>query len=128
MGPSDGADLYLRTFPAGQLQLTANPTLCIGRNDVNPLATVLQLQACNVLTRGQQWTVEATGTDGSFVTGPITSAVDGKVMDVAAISSSIDADVNVAPFVHGPGQLFDFSAGLIRATQLGMCVGVCAYL
>ena len=121
------ADLLVKQLPAGQFKLRANPALCL---EVGTEAIpVTSLQPCNPALPRQLWTVETSTSDGSFLCGPVTSAADGRVLDVYYSGESIDTAINVYGWGATPNQVWNYDAytGLIRATQLGVCAGACAF-
>jgi len=118
----------VKQLPAGQFKLRADATLCLARGggDLPPLL----LSPCDAAAATQLWVREMTSTDGPYITGPITSMVDGKVIDIEAGSTSLDAKIDVYSYFCTPNQLVEYNAtsGLVRFAQSGMCLGACAFL
>jgi hypothetical protein len=116
--------MIVKVFPSGQFRLRANPSLCLS------IATSkMTLQTCDAAQAAQQWTIETTLSDGSFVCGPVTSAVNKQVMDIYYSGEDVDTGIAVYGWGATPNQVFNYDAttGLIRATQLGVCAGACSY-
>ena len=134
VGPTELTSLYVKNAPAGFLQLSVDPTLCVEAVDMAPAVPNLLLRPCDAANAMQLWTVERSVGDSGWLTGPIRNAGNGGVMDVNFLqegltAGSVDAPVNTYGFHAASNQLFHLEGGMIRATQLGsLCLGACAYL
>ena len=134
VGPTELTNLYVKNVPAGLIQLSVDPTLCVEAVDMSPAVPNLLLRPCDAAVAAQLWTVEKSVGDSGWLTGPVRNAGNGGVMDVNFLqegltAGSVDAPVNTYGFHASSNQLFHFEAGMLRATQLGsLCLGACAYL
>lgn len=99
------ADVLVKILPAGQLVLRSNPLLCLQVG--TEALPKLTLQPCASIP-AQLWTIEGTLSDGSFVCGPITSAVDQRVMDIYYSGEDIDTGINVYGWGQTPNQIWNY--------------------
>lgn len=126
-------DLYILQLPPCQIKLTANKSLCLDLlyDTTDPS---LYLNACADETMGpipdsQLWTFEHSIADGVYLSGPLRNRDGLKVADISGISFELDNPVRATTYTMGSNQIFNFpypdNKGLIRATQMGICLGAC---
>ena len=81
----------------------------------------------------QLWSFSRLFTDGVLTSGPLSSAKGATpfslVLDIWGLRDSIGAQVQLGDYHRGSNQVFHhpFPAmkGLVRANQLGVCLGAC---
>ena len=79
--------------PSGQFVLQADPTLCLEQNATGATLFVFA-QPCNASEPRQLWNVETSIEDGPFLSGPVTSANNGGVLDIYYSNYADDTPVD----------------------------------
>ena len=117
-------------LPPLQLALSANLSLCLsvgGSDGVSLLLDACAPAGAAPLT--QLFYFARTFADGVLLSGPLYSAVGGLVVDILSLSDDIGTSVRISGNERGSNQLFmhpwPAMRGIIRAPQMGVCLGAC---
>ena len=134
MAPYEKVDLFILQLPPLQLALSANTSLCLALGGADGISLVLAACApAGAAPPTQTWAFSRLFRDGALTSGPLSSGTGETpltfVLDVWGLSDDIGAQVRIGDYHRGSNQVFDhpFPAmkGIIRATQLGVCLGAC---
>ena len=124
VSPTGYTGLFVKNVGSGFIQLVADPTLCVGVNTVNNPVTI-ELQNCDAGNAMMRWRADLSLWDSGFLAGPIQNMGDGGVLDVYYLGESVDTQINLYGWHGASNQLFHFDNGMIRMTQMGVCMGAC---
>lgn len=129
-------NLYILQLPPSQIKLSANTSLCIDllNDQANPS---LYLNVCadpsvGPIPLSQLWTFERSIADGVYLSGPLRTQDGLRVADLSGISFELDNPVLADDYTMKSSQIFTFPfpemKGIIRASQIGVCLGACSAL
>jgi hypothetical protein len=127
-------DLYVLQLPPSQIKLSANTSLCLDllNDQANPS---LYLNACadpsvGPIPLSQLWTFERSIADGVYLSGPLGTQDGLRVADISGFSFEFDNPISADSYSMASSQIFTFpfpdNKGIIRASQMGLCLGACS--
>ena len=124
-------DLYVLQLPPSQIKLSANTSLCLDllNDQANPS---LYLNACAdpPIPLSQLWTFERSIADGVYLSGPLGTQDGLRVADISGFSFEFDNPISADSYSMASSQIFTFpfpdNKGIIRASQMGLCLGACS--
>ena len=133
LAPYNEVDLYVLQLPPLQLALSANTSLCvaIGGSD----GMTLFLDACapaGAVPEEQLWWFERSIADGVMMQGPLHVVKNSWVIDIWSFGEDVGSTVKADGYNKGSNQILTHPwpamKGIIRDTQLGVCLGACRAL
>ena len=133
----DSVSLFVLQPPPMQVALAANLSLCLslgGPDPGNPLVVVDACADASAPPPEQLWYFERSIQDGVLLSGPMRNVKAGasNAVDFADFSVQVGGRVMVDGWNKGSNQVlwhpFPSMTGIIRAVQMGVCLGACRSL